>query len=245
MKIAFSKSRIRARASGLALALLFVAGAVVSPANAANTPDPTLTTPPAAANLPVSDVAPVASLPNPSSPANGAHSHNLGSLEDKVAESAKNVVKQLGSIDTVSLDDLNTARQTVTKLEVLIEIEKHLAELDKIHNEHSGEKIITAAIPASALSAPPLPNSVFAHASAPPEVSMPSFGVLHDVSRITGTGGHYVATIQGKSVRVGDILPEGSTVVAITPKQVDVKSKDGTIRHLSVKGIDQVYGHTL
>ncbi len=175
----------------------------------------------------------------------GNRARNLAPLEDKVSESVKNVVHQLGSTESVSLEDLNSARQAVAKLEVLIDIEKRLAELDKIRNS-SGEKSIASAIPASALTPPPafaLPAAMPRMPSSEPPVFNPP--VRGDVSRISGADGHYTATVQGKSVRIGDVLSDGSTVISISAKQVETKSKDGSVHELKVKGVEQVFGHTL
>ena len=256
--------------SGTALALaLFISAAPAMSAEPAKPAD----APAAAPTLAVSatDAAPAAPMASPSaslplpganSPANRAK--NLSALEEKVSDSVKNAVKQLSSIDNVNLDDLNTARQAVVKLEVLIDIEKHLAELDKIHNERNGggEKALAAAIPASALGMPPsmeLPSkssssssasssrnasSHMASFSAPS--SSPVSGSSHlDVTRISGVDGNYKATIQGKVVSVGDSLADGSTVTMIASKQVTTKSKDGAVHQLKVKGVDEVFGRTL
>ena len=204
---------------------------------------------------------PAAPVPGANGPAIHNNTKNLTALEEKVTESTKNVVKQLSEVDNVNLDDLNTARQAVVKLEILIDIEKHLAELDKLHADRAGEKTLAGAIPATALMPTPgsLPmphnNREATHAN----IGMPtnnSFGGMGnmggggiagahtEVTQITGADGHYSAIIQGKTVHVGDTLADGSTVVSIATKEVTVK-KDGTIKQLKIKGVDEVYGHTL
>lgn len=258
MKIASKLLSLSSTALGFVL-LFGVASASAEPSHptedtastttASNAPTPALAPEPAAppamaASSPSPSAAPV--IPSGSS----NRSKNLSAMEEKVSDSVKNVVKQLSSIDNVNLDDLNTARQAVVKLEVLIDIEKHLAELDKIHSERGGgEKSLAAAIPASALGMPaamelpkiPVRSShMMGESSAPaPVMARP------DVSRISGADGHYTAVIGGKSLRTGDNLSDGSTIVGISAKEVTTKSKDGTVRQLKVKGVDEVFGSSL
>lgn len=195
--------------------------------------------------------APDASMPVPGGLGNtpASRAKNLSALEDKVSDSVKNVVKQLSSIDSVNLDDLNTARQAVAKLDILIDIEKHLAELDKIHNERSGgsEKALAAAIPASALAAPPsltstaLPKTTTHFDSQPISAPAPRA----EISKIIGADGHYIAVVQSKNYKVGDSLPNGDTITSITARQVTTKAKDGVMHQLKVRGVDEVFGRTL
>jgi hypothetical protein len=223
-----------------ALAFALVLGAGTAPASAADN-----------APLPVAEAAPPANpivLPMSSANTPAGRSKNLSTLEDQVSDSVKNVVKQLATVDSVNLDDLNTARQAVVKLEVLIDIEKHLAELDKIRSERGGERSIAAAIPASALSAP----VSMAHNNSRPrfqpsseEMPAAPFAAHTEVTRVSGTDGHYEALIQGKFLRVGDNLSDGSTIVSITPKNVATKAKSGTVRQMRVNGVEEVYGPSL
>lgn len=250
MKTASKIFSVSATALGLVL--------LIGSAQAADAPvAPAMTaTPDAPATAPAATATPAAmpALPAPASSSNpNNRAKNISALEDKVSDSVKGVVKQLSTIDSVNLDDLNTARQAVVKLELLIDIEKHLAELDKLHNERSGEKAIAAAIPASALSIPAssmeLPKPAVSHPSThphSPDFSMPPPApVRPDVSNISGVDGHYSATIQGKTVRIGDNIADGSTVTGISPKEVTVKSKDGSVHQLKVKGVDQIFGSRL
>jgi hypothetical protein len=225
------------------------------PAGPAASPPPVataaMTPPPSPAPLPAPSFEPMpmanaAVLPMPGMAPSGnmsvAHDKSLAPLEDKVTESARNVVKQFSMIDNVNLEDLNTARQAVAKLDVLIDIEKHLAELDKLHAERNGEKSLAAAIPASALR----PNIISRGGNEPPnEAPVSPISSHSEVSRVIGADGHYAAVILDKTVRVGDTMSDGSSVVGISPKGVETRSKDGTLHHMKVKGVDQVYGGTL
>ena len=79
------------------------------------------------------------------------------SVDNKIPDSVKDVIKNLNAkTDDVTLDDLNAARQAVAKLDALIEIEKRLADLEKIRQEReaNNNKAMMAAIPASALAPP-------------------------------------------------------------------------------------------
>lgn len=228
--------------SALLLVLIAPVSTRAADANAIAPPPPSVADAPA--------VAPGA----PAVPPNSAkRPEDLTPLENKVTDAAKNVVKQMGSIDSVSLDDLNTARQTVVKLEALIDIEKHLVELDKVRGERSSEKSVASAIPASALIPPtaiPSPPPSFTHVPVTaPEGGFSELGgsvpSQSEVTRIIGAGGHYMAVVQGKTVRAGDKLSDGSSVVSITARDVEVKSRGGTLRHLKIKGVDQVFGPTL
>ncbi len=204
---------------------------------------------------------PVTSLPGPMNTQGGSKdSRNLSALESKLTDSVKDTVKRLGdTTDQVTLDDLNTARQAIAKIEALIDIEKRLTELSKIREEREGKaSSLASAIPSSALMpsmAPSWPpqmpkplNTVSDDAKGSSSSSpMPSSTGSVNIDRIVGSNGSYAAVIKGaaegdeKTVRVGDRLPDGSTVVKITPMSVEtrVKAKERVIR---VKGVDTVFG---
>jgi hypothetical protein len=177
----------------------------------------------------------------------------LTSAEDKITDSVKGVVKHIGTTDSLTLDDLNTARQAVAKIEALIDIEKHLAELEKVRSERDGGNTkIAAAIPASALAPMPPPLSSQLQNLTPPPVSpapvvnpMMSSSNL-EVSRIIGGAGRYSAIIkttdgQNKTIQVGDKLSEGSTVVGITSAGVEL-DQNGKTRMVHVKNVNTVFG---
>lgn len=240
-----SKARKASLSSTSALWLFM---AIAFSATAAHAADfPTVAPPPMAGPSEVTPGEAGSTLPLPGG---NAHSkNNLGPLEDKVTDSIKGTVKQFSSTDNVNLEDLNTAHQAIAKLEVLIEIEKRLAELDKIKSERSGEKNLASSIPASALTPPPPPAApAFSPPpSAPPmeSFSPPPFKSHVDVSRVIGADGHYAAVIQDKTMYVGDTLPDGSVIVSISSRAVETKLKDGSMHQMRVKGVDEVYGHSL
>lgn len=231
------------------LGALLLAGVTSLPAYAADGPAP-LAPLTLSSSETVSMAIPNAPTGLPGNPSLGNAANNpannrakITSLEGTITDSVKNTVKQLSTVDAVNLEDLNTARQVVAKLDLLIDIEKRLAELDKIHNDHSNEKSAVPPILASALAPPTILPSMPKIPHIESDMMGPSGHT--DVSRISGAAGHYVATIQGKSVRVGDTLSGGDTVTAITAKDVTVKAKNGTTRHLKIKGVEQVYSNTL
>ena len=191
-----------------------------------------------------------------SSPPGGAIKKNAAAIEDKVAETAKHLVKNLDSnTDAMTLEDVNSARQTVARIDAMIDVEKHLAELDRVRNERSGHAAAPASfasvIPASALMLPKLampdspsmpPQHVVQH-----EKPIESVGDI-DVLRVSGIDGQYSATLRlggGKtrSFKVGDHIGDNATVQKITPLSV-VILENGKDRTLHMKNVDVIYSAT-
>jgi type IV pilus biogenesis protein PilP len=167
----------------------------------------------------------------------------INALENKVPDSVKDILKHLDKTsEDVTLDDLNSARQAVAKIEALIDIEKHLVELDKVRDEREKKNSFAGAINASALQPPP--SSQMSMSSSP--ASMPIVPVQRalDVSRIEGRNGHYSAVIKlsdsnTKMLQVGDELTDGSKVVKITATEVVLERGQKT-QTLHVKNVDMV-----
>ena len=191
----------------------------------------------------------------------------LKSLENKVTDSAKDVVKRLGSTSAnLTLEDLNYAHATVAKINALIDIEKSLADLDRVRNDRlkdaATQQPMIPQIPVTAFQPPPvsvIPQPVVQQppvsfdnrandvgVAKPKPVEKPHV-VEVDVDRIVGVNGSYMASVtvggDSKTVRVGDKLADG-TVVNITPKQVDV-IQSGETKHYPIKGVSKVYGRSL
>jgi len=168
--------------------------------------------------------------------------------EIKVPDSVNEVLKHLNAkSEDITLDDLNAAREAIAKLDALIDIEKRLQDLDKIRNERNKEKEkqLIEALPKTALMPPP--------AYAPPpleknttELKAPlPMPVDVDVVRIEGTNGRYGALIkdgdEAHLVHAGDHLSDGSVVVAVTTRGVELQRDDRT--HLAqVKDVQGVFG---
>lgn len=178
----------------------------------------------------------------------------------KIPESVKGVVKRLNTAtEDVTLEDLNSARGAIAKLDVLIDIEKRLTDLADIRAERE-EKTMASAIPASALmpknavappsAAPSQPFSLISPAS-PPTAVMPSVPVSLpaadvEVARVLGARGHYAALVKigegkPKQVREGDKISDGSVVSSITSDGVTLL-KDKKKRTIKIKDVSAVFG---
>ena len=167
--------------------------------------------------------------------------------DDKIPASVKNVLKNLkAKTDDLTLDDLNAAREAVARLDALIDIEKRLAELDKVKKdrETQNNKNMMAAIPASAL-IPPMSYTPPPQAPGSQQ-QMPSYfpSSSIDVTRIEGSNDHYLAFVkEGDTVRqvqTGDHLNDGSLVLGVSPRGIELK-RDGTSRMVQVKDVQAVF----
>lgn len=157
-----------------------------------------------------------------------------------VPSSVKKTIKKLdGSTDSLTLEDLNAAREAVARLDVLLDIEKKLMDLAKIRGERGMTGSLAAAIPSSALPVLPMPALSTSGgengASATPEKT----GSVGDIVRIYGIGGVYTAICSTSSgvetkIRKGDEMEDGSQVVSISMQGVTV-IKNGKTSVLKVK----------
>ena len=185
-----------------------------------------------------------APLPVPATPATAQASTGLKSAETDAPEGVKNVIKRLdSSADDVTVEDLNGARQAIAKVEVLIELEKKLAELQKARSERDGGRSMAGAIPASALGGPggavPQGGSVVPLDAAPASL---------DIQRIVGGAGHYRVLTKSydgsiKSLEVGDKMADGSFISSITATGVTLDNK-GDKRVVRIKNVDKVFSGT-
>ena len=183
---------------------------------------------------------------------------SLTAAEDKVSESVKGVVKRLGTTENMTLDDLNSARQAVAKIEALIDIEKHLNELEKLRSDREGRGMSGGAIPVSALTAMqqqpqfqaapqppmPMPSAMAASMMMPQQPSFSPVSSL-EVTRVIGSGDHYKAIIkmpdgQTKTVAVGDHVEGLGIIKAITSMGVEL-DQNGTKHVIHVKNVDTVF----
>jgi len=176
----------------------------------------------------------------------------VAAMEEKAIDSAKSVTKRLEtSSDSMTLEDLNNARQTVARIDAMIEVEKHLAELEKLRGDKANRSAASAApiglasaIPASALMLPPAmasSSSSPSHAE-PTAHRMTSAGT--EVSRITGIDGRYTAVLkingETRMARVGDKLSNGAIVKSISSSSVGLDD-GGESRVLRIKNVDAIY----
>jgi len=174
----------------------------------------------------------------------------------KVPDSVKKVVNSLNdATDGVTLENLNSAREAVVKLDVLIDIEKRLNDLSKLRKTRQGESDAFAdALPHSAFQPPAIDLSQ----SAPPPslIPQPSQGINHaqmimpstniEVVRVSGASGHYSAQVKDvdgttKSVRAGDKLADGSTINSISRDGVTVSTFDKKTKTIPVKDVGTVF----
>jgi type IV pilus biogenesis protein PilP len=170
--------------------------------------------------------------------------------EDKIIERAKEDVKKLDSVpDEATLAELNRVRQTISRIEAMIDVEKRLNELERLRNDRRGGSAmmpgvpsipagLAEAIPASAFSMPQ-PGGSMQIEPKPLRSHRPT------IVRVVGSGGRYTAVLKTsgddtKSVRVGDKVSDDETVRSITPSTVEIGGK-GSSYTLHVKNVDMVH----
>lgn len=268
MKIALKKNGLLNLASVFLAALAFtmaMQSAAIAQTQVAPAPNPAPAAMPAAIPAP----APVAEAPKIVSPPaddqaavsptaapekEEKNSKGLSGAEDKIADSAKSVAKRLSATDSITLDDLNSARQAVAKIDALIDLEKKLNELDKLRSEHEGGShgSLSGAIPASALAplpTPAMPMQPVSMAPMPASIMQNAISPMNsmDVTRIIGSDGRFSAIVktfdgQTKTVNVGDHV-DGNVVTAITSSGVELEHNNS--KHVvHVKNVQTVFGTT-
>jgi len=190
-----------------------------------------------------------------SSPANEPLEKTITKIGDKAVDAAKKQIKDLESMDDTTLQDLTEARQTITRIDAVIDMEKKINELQRIRADRRN----IGGSGAAARIAPPsldslLPNVAPIAAPIAPvaPINLPSISVPSgrpEVAQILGTEGRYVAVLKiGKdrhSVRIGDKIPSGDTVEGITSTSITLlpagKGKR-TPYTINVKNVDIVQG---
>ena len=195
---------------------------------------------------------------------------NLHALENQVTDAAKDAVKKLGSSSLdMTLEDLNSARTAVAKINAIIEVEKSLSELDKIRDERAKDNpvqtpVVIPQLPAAAVQPPPPPMPMIPQPvmfpqpvmpdpmpSVAPKKAEPSSKPIEKpqpevaVERVVGANGTYSAVLSvngdARAVRVGDRIADVGVVVNITVRGVDVV-RDGETHHYFMKGAGIVRG---
>lgn|GEM_PF-3006637 len=177
-------------------------------------------------------------------------------MSDKAMDAAKDKIKDLESMEETTLQDLTEARQTITRIDAMIDMEKKINELQKIRADRRSIGVDKARIAPPSLDAllPPVaPIAGIAPAPAMP-VSFPTITPVSskpEVAHIQGTEGRYVAVLKfgtskdRQSVRIGDKLPNGDVVESITSSSVVLmpagKGKR-TPYTINVKNVDVVHG---
>lgn len=177
---------------------------------------------------------------------------------NKVPDSVKDVLDKMDKVsEDVTLDDLNTAREAIAKLDVLIDIEKRLTDLAGIRKEREEKTMaaVAGALPTTAYAPPPaiggspsdygLPSSSYAGSIGAPPVNMGPGNM--DVLKIIGAEGRYVAYVKDgedgkeKAIRKGDKMEDGSVVSAISRSGVTM-AKGKKTKTFQVKDIAKVFG---
>ena len=222
-------------------AALFVAFGVFcfapSHTHAAEAPQPAISGLPILSVTPPSVVSSASAAEAPKSQ-NESIGKNVSTMEDEISSNAKKIIKRLDvAADTTSLADLNSARQTVTRIEAMIELEKR----DGMSSPPPA--MLATAIPSSALMPPPSATLPISSDFEPQKIKFSSSS-HPEISHIFGTGGRYTAVLKLsngdlKPVKVGDKVSDNETVRAITSSSVDVAGK--TPYTLHVKNVDMVY----
>lgn len=190
----------------------------------------------------------------------GAREGSIDQYQEKASGTIKEISKKLEfGRENVTLRDLNDARQAVIKIDAIIELEKKLAELEKVKKDKEKEKKISI-LPVSDMSllpAPPKPalpaipelpvTAAPAAAPAPVKAAPPPEPKVAEieVSRVIGGAGKYraVASVDGneKVLRVGDKVSGGAVVTAVTAQGVEVIHK-GEKKLYAVKNVGVVFG---
>ncbi|MDR3424640.1 MAG: type IV pilus biogenesis protein PilP [Alphaproteobacteria bacterium] len=253
--------------------------AVASPVTAAPLATPSLAAAPSALvvpSVPAKEASSANSIPASQSAASGTEGQpaspikaqgseiekSMAAMENKVTESAKNEARSLDTNSKeVTFADLNAARQTITRIEAMIDIEKRLIELEKLKKERSGAyssaalvdaKSLAGAVPASALTPmPPISRSHKSESGAKEQEDFaernknPVAAAPYELSRIYGVNGKYMAVLKSsgnksKTVRVGDRISDGSTVTSITESSVTIGGR-GNTHTLNINSVDAIY----
>jgi len=172
-------------------------------------------------------------------------------IPDKVPDSVKGVIKRLNAeTENVTLEDLNTAREAVAKLDMLIDIEKRLNDLKKLRQERE-EQSISTMLPATALGMRTVPTpatTVISQQNQMPMTPQPPVPVASgglEIKHIAGAAGRYTAFIKTgedktKMVRAGDRLSDGSIVKEITSRGI-VTEKGKERRTVQIKDAAVVF----
>ncbi|HAX92160.1 MAG TPA: hypothetical protein DCY07_08165 [Rhodospirillaceae bacterium] len=180
-----------------------------------------------------------------------------GASSGEIPDSVKDVVERLNTATKdVTIEDLNSAREAVVKLDVLIDIEKRLNDLATLRQEReekANEVAADATYGAAGMGggAPMAPPALMpapqGSPTAPPVPAMAFPEKDIEVSKVVGASGRYMATIKdadgtSRQVRVGDKLLDGSVVDAISRSGVTVVSPSKKRNTIQVKDIGTVFG---
>lgn len=157
----------------------------------------------------------------------------------------------------LTLSDLNAANAVIARLDILVEIEKKRAELQKIKADSGGD--IESSLPSGVvgqnnghmapLAPPPIPATMNIPNSMPvgmaPPMNMPVTSGDPEIVRIAGADKKLVAFVKSGDgseapIQVGDKLSDGSRVEKISALGVSI-ARNGESRFLKVKDVGQLF----
>ncbi len=169
--------------------------------------------------------------------------------DKKIPGQVTEIVKKLqGAKVDLSLEDMNQARGALARLDLLLELEQKMGDLDKARAKRTAAENMADEV--SALLPRGVTRMPTRMSSAAPDMAQPVVTPVvvkpqpppgnYTVQRINGVGGNYTAQLRDMNdekttVRVGDKLPDGTAVTAITPGTVSLRGpNDKTDRVLRI-----------
>lgn len=236
---------------------------VINSPTMAATPAATPTTPPTAAPVPPAGTAPVANADDAKNKALVTLDNPSGTATDKdVPPQVQAVADKLrGAKVDLSLEDMNQARAALARLDLLLELEQKMHDLQEARQKHSGAAggpDISGYLPPQVASMgkrppPPVPavlTETETPTPAPTRHSKPKPAPSqYEVQRVMGLSGSYtavlksVADIKTKTVKVGDVLSDGSEVSGISPTAVTLRDPDtGKTQSITIENVSALSG---
>lgn len=168
--------------------------------------------------------------------------------------------KLRGAKVDLSLEDMNQARAALARLDLLLELEQKMHDLQEARQKHSGASgadisgYLPPQVAAMGKRPPPPVPAVLTEAEtptpAPTRRSKPKPAPSqYEVQRVMGINGSYsavlksVADIKTKTVKVGDVLNDGSEVSGITAKGVTLRDPDtGKTETIVIENVSALSG---
>ncbi|NDC55644.1 MAG: type IV pilus biogenesis protein PilP [Alphaproteobacteria bacterium] len=151
-------------------------------------------------------------------------------------KASKKIEDQIKSLQAkpsdLNLEDLNKARATLARLDLLLEMEERLATLDELRQKRMVAAVDANAIPTSALTAPSAPSSANAVPPSFAPIDAPKRRAHYQVTKIVGVDGDYTAQLStgeggnSMTVRAGDMLDDTMKVTRINAQGVTLYSTD-------------------
>ena len=168
--------------------------------------------------------------------------------------------KLRGAKVDLSLEDMNQARAALARLDLLLELEQKMHDLQEARQKHNGASgsDISGYLPPQVASMgkrppPPVPavlTETEVPTPAPTRHSKPKPAPSqYEVQRVMGLNGSYsavlksVADIKTKTVKVGDLLSDGSEVSGISPTAVTLRDPDtGKTQTITIENVSALSG---